>query len=122
MTLLGVAVAGALGAASRYALERATTQRHGHAFPWGTLIVNTTGSLAIGLVVGLAMYHGLGAASRSVLGTGFLGGYTTFSTFAVETVRLWEVGTRRSAALYASASFATGLAAAASGLAMAALL
>ncbi|MCZ7535305.1 MAG: CrcB family protein [Acidimicrobiia bacterium] len=78
--------------------------------------------LVIGLVVGLGMYHGLGTGARSVVGTGFLGGYTTFSTFAVETVRLWEDRSHRLAASYAAASFVLGLAAAASGLALAAAL
>lgn len=118
MTLAAVAVAGALGAVARFGLERSLTNRFGHGFPWGTLAVNVTGSFALGLVVGAGMHHGLGSVPRSVLGTGFLGGYTTFSTFTVETVRLWEDFTHVRAAAYALASIAAGTTAAALGLAL----
>ncbi len=121
MTLLGVAVAGALGAVSRFSIERAMTSRHGHGFPWGTFAVNASGSLALGCVVGLGMYHGLGSVPQTVLGNGFLGGYTTFSTFAVETVRLWEDFTHRRAVAHALASLAVGVGGAALGLGLAAL-
>ena len=57
-------------------------------FPIGTTIINVTGSFLLGLVTGLALAHGLPPEWRAILGTGFLGGYTTFSTASYETVRL----------------------------------
>lgn len=121
MTLLGVALAGACGATARFGLERSLTRRFGHAFPWGTLAVNVTGSLALGFLTGLGIYRGLGSTSRIIVGTGFLGGYTTFSTYAVETLRLWEDYTHRRAAAYALASMAVGVSAAGLGLVLAGL-
>jgi CrcB protein len=108
MTLLLVAVAGAVGAPARVLVDRRLA-RPGP-FPLGILVVNVTGSFALGLVVGL-----LGGPSRAVVGTGFLGAYTTFSTFAVDVAAL----PRRDGARYAVASVAAGLAAAAAGLALA---
>ena len=76
------------------------------AFPLGTLVVNVTGSIALGLVVGLGLYHGLPATPCTLIGTGFLGAYTTFSTFSYETVRLLEDGARREALLNTATSLA----------------
>ena len=109
MTLLLVAVAGAVGAPLRVLVDRSLGRPDGR-FPTGILVVNVTGSFALGLVVGL-----LSGASRVVVGTGFLGAYTTFSTFAVDVVRL----PRREGAGYAAASVLAGLLAAAAGLALA---
>ncbi len=118
MTGLAVTLTGALGALARVALERSVIRRAGHGFPWGTGLVNVTGSLALGVVVGLAAAHGLGAGVESVLAAGFLGGYTTFSTYALETVRLFEDGRALHACGYAVLSAAAGIAAAALGLAV----
>lgn len=82
-----VAVSGGLGAVARFALDGAIRHRTSGAFPFGTVIINLTGSLLLGLLAGLVS-GGLPADLQTVLGTGFLGGYTTFSTASVETVRL----------------------------------
>jgi CrcB protein len=118
VTLLGVLVAGALGAPARYLVERAA-HRAGRAFPFGTFVVNVSGSLALGVVAGLALAHGLSGTARTVLGTGFLGAYTTFSTYAYETVRQAEAGRARVAVTYLLGSVAAGGVAAAVGLALA---
>jgi CrcB protein len=118
--LLAVAVAGALGAPSRYLVERAVTARTGRAFPWGTWIVNVSGSLLLGFLTGLALDHGLAPDARVVAGVGFLGGYTTFSTFTFETLELPADGSGRGrAAAYVGSSIAVGIGAAALGLAVA---
>lgn len=111
MTAVAVALAGALGAVARYLLDRAVRHRIGHDQPWGTFVVNVTGSLALGVVVG-ALAHG---ASRTVLGTGFIGAYTTFSAYAFEAVTLGGRD-RTKAVSYTIASVAAGIAAAAIGL------
>jgi CrcB protein len=121
VTVLAVAIAGALGAPSRYIVERAISARRGRRFPWGTLVVNVTGSLALGFVTGLALYHGLGATTKTVVGTGFIGAYTTFSTFAYETVDVGERTSPRLGSTYAIASLVAGVAAATLGLVLAAL-
>lgn len=118
MTAVAVALGGALGAAARFTLERAVTTRLGHGFPWGTALVNVTGSLAAGVVVGLATEHGLGESVETVVAAGFLGGYTTLSTHAVETVRLVENRRAVRAGAYALGSAALAVGAAALGLAV----
>lgn len=109
MTLLGVAVAGALGALARMAMGTRT------------FIVNVSGSFVLGLIVGFALYHGFGTTPRAVLGTGFCGAYTTFSTWWWETLDLADHGQRRAAVGNALWSVAAGTAAAGLGLAIAAL-
>ena len=82
-------------------------------------MVNVGGSLALGLLAGLVLAQGWSKDAQTVLGTGFLGAYTTFSTFAYETVRRAEEGAPRVAVAYALGSVAAGVAAAAVGLALA---
>lgn len=122
IALLGVAVAGAVGAPTRFALDQWVRSRTGGLFPWGTFLINVTGSLVLGVVAGLALYHGLGRLPATVIGTGFCGAYTTFSTFSFETVRLVEEGRLEAAVRNAAGSLVLGLAAAAAGLALAALV
>ena len=74
----------------RYLIDGAVGDRTRGVFPWGTFIVNATGSLLLGLLTGVALHHGFPETPRIVLGTGFCGAYTTFSTFTFETVRLAE--------------------------------
>jgi CrcB protein len=120
VTVLAVAIAGALGAPARYLVERAIGVRTGRRFPWGTLVVNVTGSLALGFLTGLALYHGLASTPKTVVGTGFIGAYTTFSTYAYETVDVAERATTRLAGTYAVVSIVAGVAAATLGLVLAA--
>jgi fluoride exporter len=89
--------AGAIGAPARYLVGVAVSDRVRGATPLGTLLVNVSGSLALGLLTGVALYHGFPNTSRIVLGTGFCGAYTTFSTFTLETVRRAEEGLTREA-------------------------
>lgn len=122
MTLLAVAAAGFAGAVGRYLVDLAVQHRTQSALPVGTLVVNVTGSAALGFVVGIGLYQGLADVSRAVVGTGFLGSYTTFSTFAYETIRLLEDGSRFEALANMAANTFLGLAAASTGLAIAAAL
>ena len=86
LTAIGIAVAGGLGAASRFALDSWIKALTGGKFPWGIAIVNLTGSFALGILAGLA----LAEPAAAILATGFLGGYTTFSTASVDSVRLLQ--------------------------------
>ena len=90
MTLLWVALAGGLGAVARFAVDGVVRTRVSAAFPFGTVLVNVTGSFVLGIVTGLALGHVVSDEWRLVVGTGFCGGYTTFSTASFETVRLVE--------------------------------
>ena len=76
MTVLLVAVGGALGAAARYLLDRAIATHQTGPFPLGTLVINVSGSIALGLLFGLAVAHQLPASVVTLVGTGFLGAYT----------------------------------------------
>jgi fluoride exporter len=121
MTLLGVAVAGLLGAPARYVLDAAISERARGVFPWGTFVINVSGSLALGFLTGLALYHGFPSTAKTILGTGFLGAYTTFSTLTYESLALLE-GNRAAAFANVIGSLVAGVAAAAAGLALAALV
>ena len=92
LTLVLVSVAGGLGAAARLVLDGLIGGRLRLAYPIGTTVINVTGSLLLGLITGLAIHHGMPAQWHLILGSGFLGGYTTFSTASVETVRLLQDG------------------------------
>lgn len=87
-----VTLAGGLGAVCRFLLDGAIRSRVGGRFPWSTIVINVTGSLALGLVTGLASAGALPSAVHLVIGAGFLGGFTTFSTASFETVRLVQEG------------------------------
>lgn len=119
---LAFLVAAALGAPARYLIDGLVQDRTDGAFPWGTFVVNVSGCLVVGAITGLGLYHGLGATTRTVVGTGGMGAYTTFSTFTFETVRLAEEGAISEALRNVAASFVVGLAAASAGLALTALL
>jgi len=119
---LAFLVAAALGAPARYLIDGLVQDRTDGAFPWGTFVVNVSGCLVVGAITGLGLYHGLGATTRTVVGTGGMGAYTTFSTFTFGTVRLAEEGAISEALRNVAASFVVGLAAASAGLALTALL
>ena len=115
-----VAAGGALGSMLRFAAGASIASRTGAGFPWATLTVNVTGCFAIGLVLAaLGGRSGPSAALRLFLTTGVLGGFTTFSAFAFETVALAGRGAVVAAAGYVAASVGLGVAAAAAGAAAA---
>lgn len=114
-----VAVGSAVGGASRYALALAVQQRAGLGFPWGTLLVNVTGSLLLGFLFHWAVSTQASPELRALLTTGFCGGYTTFSTFSLETIRMMEEGEYRRATLYVVVSVVVSLAATLAGIAAA---
>src|SRR5215204_7719717 len=116
MAYLWVALGGATGAAARFAVAQWMGARWGWTFPWGTFAVNVTGSLAIGLVMALLIARGADPAYRLLLVTGFLGGYTTFSSYSFETVALLQARRWDAAALYVVGSVALGLLATGLGL------
>lgn len=107
-TVIGVSALGGAGAMARFLVDGAVAARFGRGFPFGTLAVNLSGAFALGVVVGIA----LGADELRMLGTGLLGGYTTFSTWAFESHRLAEDGEARLGALNFVLSLALGIAAA----------
>jgi fluoride exporter len=113
---LAVAMAAGLGAALRYAVDVLVQDRHGSDFPWGTFVVNATGSLILGVVTGLALRDALPQGPTVVLSAGLAGGYTTLSTWAWETWALAGAGARLQAGGYAVGTLAACLAAAAVGL------
>jgi CrcB protein len=115
---LAVAAGGLVGAPSRYLLDRTISRRTGPGRPWGTFVINVSGSLVLGFLTGLALTGHLSEIGKALLGTGFCGAYTTFSTFSFETVRLLEDGRIFDAAGNVVISVAAGLAAAAAGLAI----
>jgi CrcB protein len=110
--LVAVAVGGAAGTLVRVAVGRALpTPATG--FPWATLLVNLAGSFVLGFVIVAALERGAPTRyMRPLIGTGFCGGLTTFSTFAVEVDLLVRAGRLATAALYVIASLAGGLTAA----------
>jgi CrcB protein len=116
-----VGLGAAFGAVSRYLLDQAVTRNRASAFPAGTWIINITGSFILGLLTGLAAHHGLAPQVVTVVGTGVCGGYTTFSTFSYETLRLTEDGVGLVAVGNVVGSLAAGLGAAALGFGVALL-
>jgi CrcB protein len=120
MTFLLVAVGAAVGAPLRYLTDLFIQSRHDTIFPWGTLTVNVAGSLIFGILMGLATTGHLDPAILSVLGPGFCGGLTTYSTFGYETLRLAEDGSRFLAGVNIGISLLAGLGAAFIGVAIAA--
>jgi CrcB protein len=109
-TWLSVTIAGALGVLARFALGGWLVRATGGLFPWETMIINVSGCFAIGALAG-ALDRGalLSPALRMALLVGFLGGYTTFSSFALEALRLVQDAQWRSAALYVLGTNAAGL-------------
>jgi fluoride exporter len=109
-SIIGVAVAGAVGALARYGLGGWIADRLPVSFPWDTLVVNVTGSFLLGLLFVLTTErYAVSPALRATLTIGLVGAYTTFSTFSLETFRLIEDGAWWLAGLNAVASVALGL-------------
>jgi CrcB protein len=118
---VGLVVAGSIGAPTRFLLDGFVQDHTSGAFPWGTFAINMTGSIALGLLTGAALYHAFPTTPKIILGTGFCGAYTTFSTWTFETVRLLEEGALREACLNAVMSLLIGIGAAGAGLALSSL-
>ncbi|MEU4482155.1 fluoride efflux transporter CrcB [Micromonospora sp. NPDC023966] len=118
MTVLLIALGAALGAPLRYLTDRAVQARHGSPFPWGTLTVNVSGSLLLGAVAAVPA----SPAVTALVGTGFCGALTTWSTLSYETLRLQRAGRRGHALANALGSVATGLTAATVGYTLAGAL
>ena len=107
-----VALGSAVGGASRFALSAFLQQRAATAFPIGTLVVNVTGSLALGFILRYTLdSQATSPEVRALLTAGFCGGYTTFSTFSYETIRLVQSGDYRRAGVYVALSVVLALAA-----------
>ena len=112
-----VAVGGALGAVARYSLDRLIERRSFAVFPWSTFAVNVSGCLLIGLVIAaLVDRHTAPVWLRVGIVMGFVGGYTTFSTFAQEALDLLEEGRGALAFAYVAGSVCVGVAAVFAGL------
>ncbi|MEV0724771.1 fluoride efflux transporter CrcB [Micromonospora purpureochromogenes] len=114
MIVLLIVVGAALGAPLRYLTDRAVQARHDSLLPWGTLTVNVAGSLLLGVLLAIPA----GPAVTALVGTGFCGALTTWSTFGYETLRLARAGARRHALANVLLSVAAGLAAATLGYAL----
>lgn len=100
-TILAVAAGGALGAAGRHLVSRASVHLLGTSFPWGTVMVNVLGSLAMGMLIELAALKlSMSLEMRAFVFVGLLGGFTTFSTFSLDAVTLFERGEIIPAFLY----------------------
>ncbi len=100
-----VALGGALGAVARYGVNIGAVHILGHGFPWGTLVVNVIGSFMMGvLIVKFSQMNQVSQELRTLCTTGFLGAFTTFSTFSLDGVTLWERGDMLHAAAYLAAS------------------
>jgi CrcB protein len=112
-----IAAAGAVGALARYHLQVLVSRLHGGTFPLGTLVVNVSGCLLLGLVAGVATDRfGLHGDARAAITVGLLGAYTTFSTFALETDLLVEYRSIGLAVLNVVLSITVGLVAVRLGL------
>jgi len=107
--VIALACGGVLGAISRYAVSLALPTETAR-FPWGTFLINISGSAALGFILVLVIEHfPRGRLVRPVIGTGFLGAYTTFSTFTVEAINLIRAGHPETALAYLGASVFAGL-------------
>lgn len=122
MTVMWVFLAGGLGSASRYLIGLWAATMFGVTFPYGTLIVNMAGCFALGLVVQLAVAGSWHGDVRAALAAGFLGGFTTYSSFNQETLTMLTGGAPGTAAFNVAITLAGGLAAGAIGLAAGRLL
>ncbi|MCW3022541.1 MAG: crcB [Conexibacter sp.] len=108
LVVLGLGLLGGAGAVGRFLLDRAVTRRAGGAFPYGTLAVNLSGALALGVLAGA----GLGGDAYRLWAVGLIGAFTTFSTWALESHRLAEEGQARLGALNFGVSLVLGVLAA----------
>ena len=118
--ILLVAIGGAVGSVARHLVGVASLRLFGPAFPFGTLIVNLVGAFVMGVFVELlARRFGASNDLRLLIATGVLGGFTTFSSFALDTAALWERGEVISSFVYVATTLVLGLAALFLGLGLA---
>jgi CrcB protein len=118
---LFVCLGAIIGAPARYLTDRAVQVRHDTVLPWGTVVVNLTGSFVLGVLTGLAASHTSSSDLILLIGTGFCGTFTTYSAFAYESLRLVETGQRRQAFVNITVSITGGLGAAVIGYSLGAL-
>jgi len=110
--LILVMVGAAIGAPGRWLLDQFIQSRHDRVFPLGTLTINVSGSLLLGIILGFSTFGPGSADLVTLAGAGFCGGFTTYSTFGYETVRLVEEGSHLEAGINVVASLGLGLVAA----------
>lgn len=117
--VIAIALAGGAGTALRHGVNVGMVRWLGPSFPWPTLTVNIVGSLLLGVVMELAGDREIaGVQAKLVLGTGLLGGFTTYSSFNLETLRLFEQGAYGRASIYLGATLIVCLLAGAAGIAL----
>ena len=104
-----IGLAGSIGAAIRYLLGRLVTKRMRSHIPFATLLINVSGSFLIGLLFVAALRHRISSTLQTTLATGFLGGYTTFSTMSWEGLQLIREGNARASFVYLGGTVALGL-------------
>jgi CrcB protein len=114
--LVLVMAGGAVGAGARHLVGRAALAAFGPGWPWGTLIVNVAGGLAMGLLVGVLARMAAAEPWRLLIGVGVLGGFTTFSSFSLDTIVMIERGAWAAALSYVALSVVASIAALAAGL------
>jgi CrcB protein len=122
VTVLLVLVGGMIGAPARFLADRFVQVRHDSAFPWGTFAINVAGSAVLGFLLGAQQHLGLSGQVVDLVGTGFCGGLTTFSTFSYETLRLLEDRAIAKAGLNVLGSLVAGVLAAGFAFALATAL
>lgn len=122
--LLAIAVGGGLGSVLRYVVAVLITTQTGPGFPWATMLINVTGSLLIGIIAELTQTRGVAASNvvRLFWMVGVLGGYTTFSTFSLDTLTLAADRAPLLAFSYACASVILGVTGAIGGMALVRML
>jgi CrcB protein len=108
---IGIALAGAAGAVARFVVDGVVLTRTGGRQPWGTALINLSGAFVLGVIAGAAPGHGF----TLIAGTGFLGAYTTFSTWMLEVLLVGESGRTRAAAVNLGGQLVLGFALAALG-------
>jgi fluoride exporter len=114
--VLWIAIGGSAGALARFFVATAVSERLGVLFPYGTFLINVTGCFLLGFLAGGIEAQVIPAGVRPALAIGFLGAYTTFSTFGLETLALLEEGSVLLAVVYVAASVLIGVGAVALGL------
>jgi crcB protein len=118
LQIILISCAGALGALARYLLSHIVTAFTNAKFPYGTLLINVSGSLLIGFLFALTGRQLLSTTLQTILATGFMGGYTTFSTMSWETVQLARGGSLRASITYLGSNVVLGLLATGLGIAL----